>query len=126
MNEKKALGSRDCRGALLFAVCVCCWMLCAARAAEGRGCGVAIAASAARNLSHYLFLWISRAPAPEILRARPPASSELQRRARIVYAEECAAVCCWLTLLHLSVSRSKSVRSVEHRASVRSWAPQTT
>lgn len=40
MNEKKALGSRDFRGALLFAVCVCCCMLCAARAAEGRGCGL--------------------------------------------------------------------------------------
>lgn len=63
-------------GALLFAVvaaaCVCC-MLCAARAA---GCGlwpvgVAIAASAARNLSHYLFLWASRAPAPRHLATTP-------------------------------------------------------
>jgi hypothetical protein len=69
-------------GALLFAVvaaaaCADC-MLCAARAAEGRRpVGVALAASAARNLSHYLFSWFTRAPAPEIYRARPPAFPEL-------------------------------------------------
>lgn len=87
MNEKKALGSRATSAEVL---CCSLWwppvlcMLCAApgpRRGEGEGeaVGVAIAAGAARNLSHYLFLWISRAAAPGILRARPPAFSELQR-----------------------------------------------
>jgi hypothetical protein len=73
-------------GALLFAAVAAarCAVCCALRGPrEQRGerlwpVRVAIAASAARNLGHYLFLWISRAPAPEILRARPPASPELQ------------------------------------------------
>jgi hypothetical protein len=72
------------RASLLFAMVVvragaaaCCGVLYAVRSRTG--VGVAIAASAARNLSHYLFSWVSRAPAPAILRPRPPASPELRR-----------------------------------------------
>jgi hypothetical protein len=69
--------ARRGRGCVAVLRAVCCALLRAGRREEG-GWGSRSPRGAARNLSHYLFLWISRAPAPVILRARPPVSSELQ------------------------------------------------
>ena len=84
-----------CGGAAAAVLLAWCMLL---RGRAGRGeeggarRGVAIVAGAARNLSHYLFLWISRAPAPAILRARPPASSELETVAGVLL------FVCWIGL----------------------------